>query len=89
MTSNMKRTVLVAIIALSLALIACADTRSKGENPAGAPASAPSGLDRTAAVPAASGENPSAPGTADPGSPATGQAAPSNQAAGNARLTED
>jgi len=89
MTSNMKRTVLVAIIALSLALIACADTRSKGESPAGAPASTPSGLDRTAAVPAASGENPSAPGTADPGSPATGQAAPSNQAAGNARLTED
>ena len=48
MTSNASRTVLIAIIALSLALIACADTRSKGESPAGAPDPSLSGRDGAA-----------------------------------------
>jgi S1-C subfamily serine protease len=89
MTSNASRTILIAIIALSLALFACADTRSKGESPAGAPDPGPAGLDRTATISAASGENASAAGTANTQSPVPAQAAPSDQAARTARLTED
>jgi S1-C subfamily serine protease len=89
MTSNPSRTILIAIIALSLALFACADTRSKGESPAGAPDPGPAGLDRTAAISAASGENPSAAGTVNTQSPVPAQAALSDQAARTARLTED
>ncbi len=89
MKSNTNRTIFLIVIALSLALFACADTRSRGEDPAGASAPAASSHDRTAAVSGAAGPSPSAPGAADAQSQVADQAVPSAQNAGGARLTED
>ena len=82
MTSNTNRTVFIAVIALSLALFACADTH-KGE-PAAPKESAP--VAKTMAGSPTSG----APAANISGAAAEpGQAEPQDQVSGNARLTED
>jgi len=82
MTSSARRTVILAAIALSLALFACADTH-KGE-PA-APAGSAPGAKATAGAPASGPPAAQVSGTGAE----TGQAEPQVQASGNSRLTED
>ena len=85
MASTANRTVLCAVIALSLALFACADTRDResGEPAGGAAVTEPAGPDRTASGQAGR------PSTAPPAALQAAAPAPIRQDAANGRLTED
>ncbi|MGZ5554851.1 MAG: hypothetical protein ACXW3H_03730, partial [Candidatus Aminicenantales bacterium] len=82
MTSNMNRTVYISIIALSLALFACADTHKR--EPAAPESSAPV-AEAMSASPAAGAPTAKVSGTGAE----NGQAEPQGQVSGNLRLTED
>jgi S1-C subfamily serine protease len=81
MTSKADRIVFLAVIALSLALFACADTRRDD-----AAAAAPAGPDQ---VPAAAGAVKDPSSALEAAAPRSGAQAPGEQVITNGRLTED
>jgi len=83
MTSNVNRAVMIAVIALSLALLACADTH-KGK-PAAPEASTPVTGAMSGSSPAAGAPAATVSGTGAE----KGQAEPQSPLSGNARLTEE